>query len=92
MGFNKGSMSAVRIFSLILERAATVFLAILMLRLHCKMASFRHTTFESEIMFLRHWVLKERTFTLVTILALLVAFILSVIDEIIVYWYREKPQ
>jgi len=78
--------STLRLISLFLERAATVALAILLLRLHCRMASIKNNTFENQLHFLQQWIREERKFTLITIVALLVAFVLSVIDELYQYW------
>jgi len=69
----------VQILTLILERGATVALATLLLRIHLKMARMKN------IGGLRKWVKQDTEYTIITLIALVLAFILSLVDEIILW-------
>jgi len=73
----------VRISALLLERFATIVLAILLYRLHIRMTKFRVSDFQAEWVSLEKWLLEQKVWILFNIFLLFVAFILSLVDEIL---------
>jgi len=72
-----------RIAAILLERTATVFLAILLLRLHSQMANIHRNTFHKQSEFLQKWVVKEKYYTIITVSMLVIALVLSLLAEIL---------
>jgi len=75
----------VRIVALMIERASTFVLAILLLRLHVKMAE------SPDLHFMRKWVKNEQIVTIVVVVLLVVAFLMSVAAEAMLISVLERP-
>jgi hypothetical protein len=69
----------IQITALLLERGATLALAVLLLRIHLKMAQTQ------SLAFMHSWVKSDKYYTMVTLAALVLAFVLSLTDELILW-------
>ena len=74
----------VRATAMLLERAATVALAVQTLRLNQRMAAM------GNVLFMKQEIQSETIFVIVTLIALVVAFIMSLVDEIL--WIVQSNQ
>lgn len=81
--YEENASHIVQIVALLLERVSTVFLAILLLRLHRKMAQL------GNVMFMKTWASRELKYTKLAISMLLVSLLLSVIDEALL-WHEQR--
>jgi hypothetical protein len=73
------------IVSLLLERVSTIFLAVLLFRLHSTMAK------ADSLDFMKSWVHSESYLTIIAIVCLSIAFGLSIVEEII-SWREDNEQ